>query len=126
MDSIGIYLRIAACLGIVVLLCLLAAMFRRESVKRDLRERGCKPIRIWWVVYTSWAWTADRMPFRVIYSDQNHFIHKAYCWVGHRLMDSPFGPRRVTWVKDEITGELPLPEVYANDEIVRGQLEDKN
>jgi hypothetical protein len=112
--DLGVDLRIAAALGIFTLLWTLAAMFRRESVKRDLRERGCKPIRIWWTVIDWRVRWYDSVPFRVIYSDPNQFVHKACCWVGHGLMASPFGPRRVVWVKDEIIGEVPLPEVSSD------------
>jgi hypothetical protein len=52
-DNARADLLVAASLGIFVLLWFLAAMFRREAVKRDLRQRGCKPIRIWWLVF---AW----------------------------------------------------------------------
>jgi hypothetical protein len=122
----GVYLRFAASLGIFVLLWFLAAMFRREAVKRDLHQRGCKPIRVWWRVFAWWSPWYEGMPFRVIYSDQNGFIHKAYCWVGHWLLDSPFSPRRVRWIKDKIIGELPLPEVWADSEILRPKLKDGN
>jgi hypothetical protein len=126
MFSIGVYLRVAASLGIFILVWFLFAMFRRESVKRDLRQRGCKPIRIWWMVTAWWSPSLDGMPFRVTYSDSNHLIHKASCWVGHRLMDSPLGARRVIWVRDEIIGEMPLPEVSADGGIDRRQLKDNN
>lgn len=122
----GVFLRIAASLGIFVFILYLVAMFRRESVKSDLLQRNCKPIRIWWIGCAWWSPWFDAMPFRVIYSDQNCFIHKAHCWVGHRLFDSPFGPRRVVWVKDNIVGELPLPEVWAESEIVRPKLNEEN
>jgi hypothetical protein len=118
----GVYFRIAASIGIFVLLWFLVAMFRREAVKRDLRQRGCKPIRIWWLVFAWWSRLVDSVPFRVIYSDRNGFIHKAYCWVGHELFGSPFGPRRVNWVKDEVIGQLPLPEAWVADEIIRPKL----
>jgi hypothetical protein len=122
----GIYLRIAAVLGIFVLLWFLAAMFRRETVKRDLRQRGCKPKYIWWMVFAWWSPWYDAMPFRVVYIGQDGSIHKAYCWVGHWLMDSPISPRRVRWIKDEIVGEIPLPEVWASDEIIRKKLKERD
>ena len=88
------------------------AMFRREAVKRYLLERGCQPRRVRWLVFTWWCpgspkgllpWIA--MPFRVVYSDPNGFIHRANCWVGHEVFDSLFSPRRICWVKDEVVGE---------------------
>jgi hypothetical protein len=115
-------LLIAASLGIFVLLWFLAAMFRREAVKRDLRQRVCKPIHIWWRVFAFWSSWFDGIPFRVIYSDPNGFIHKAYCSVHRYLLDSPFGPRRVKWFKDKVIGQLPSPEVCADSEIIRPKL----
>ncbi len=124
--EMGLYLRIAASIGIFVLLWFLGAMFRREAVKRDLHQRGCKPIRIWWLVFAWWSPWYDSMPFRVIYSDQNGLIHKAHCWVGHWLSDSPFGPRRVNWVKDKVIGQLPLPEAWADNEIIHPKLPERD
>jgi hypothetical protein len=118
----GIYLRIAASLGIFVLIWFLGAMFRREVVKRDLRQRGCKPKRIWWIVFAWWSPWFYAMPFRVIYSDQNGYVHKARCYVFGLLAASHFSSSRVKWFKDEIIGELPLPEVFASNEIIRPKL----
>jgi hypothetical protein len=122
----GIYLRIAASLGIFVLIWFLGAMFRREVVKRDLRQRGCKPKRIWWIVFAWWSPWFYAMPFRVIYSDQNGHVHKARCYVFGLLATSRFGSSRVKWFKDEIIGQLPLPEVWAADEVIRPKLTDQN
>jgi hypothetical protein len=121
-DNARADLLVAASLGIFVLLWFLAAMFRREAVKRDLRQRGCKPIRIWWLVFAWWSRLVDSVPFRVIYSDRNGFIHKAHCWVGHDLFGSPFGPRRVTWVKDKVVGQLPMTEILVDNEIIGPKL----
>ena len=108
-DEARPYLLIATALGIIVLQWFLVAMFRRESVKRDLRERGCRPIRIWWRVFAWWA-PNRATPFRTIYSDPTGSIHKADCWVRQDLFGPAFGPRRVRWIKDEVTCEFPLPE----------------
>jgi hypothetical protein len=54
-------------------------------------------------------WAA--MPFRVIYVDPSRFIHKAYCWVGRDLYAPMFSPLRIEWVKDEVIGELPVPDL---------------
>lgn len=92
---------ITASLGIFFLLWFLGAMYRREAVKRDLQERACQPIRIWWVPFGYWAsyWS---IPFRVIYRDVDGRIHRAYCSVHQRLTGPPFGPLQVQWAKDEL------------------------
>jgi hypothetical protein len=41
-------------------------------------------------------------------------------------MDSPISPRRVRWIKDEIIGERPLPEVWASDEMITKKLKDRD
>jgi hypothetical protein len=103
------------------------AMFRRAAIKRSLRQRGCTPIKVRWLIF---AWSIPMRPsvwvlataFRVIYSEPNRLIHKAYCWVGYNVgvlvapIFSGFS-RRIEWVKDEIMGELPPPEVWVSDEI---------
>jgi len=33
-------------------------------------------------------------------------------------------PLQIQWVKDEILGELPLPEVWVSDEIITNKLKD--
>jgi hypothetical protein len=97
-----VYLAIAAVAGIVFLLLFLDAIFRRESVKRDLRERGCTPLRIWWRPLAYWSTHYWGAPFRVIYKDHDQRIHKAYCCVYTALGSSPLGTRRVEWIKDEL------------------------
>jgi hypothetical protein len=103
------YFLLALALGIVVLQCFLVAMFRREAVKRDLYERGCRPIRIWWRVFAWWA-PNHATPFRAVYSDRMGSVHTAYCWVRQDLFGPAIGPRRVRWVKDEVTCEFSSPE----------------
>ena len=90
-----------AALGMLFLLWFLGAMYQREAVKRDLFERGCTPVRIWWFPFSLYAWNWATS-FRVIYRDAAGFRHKAHCYVYMSLMDSPFGPRRVKWTKDEV------------------------
>jgi len=97
-----VYFSLAAVAGIVLLLLFLNAMFRREAVKRDLHERGCQPLHIWWRPLAYWATGWWRTPFRVIYLDVEGRRHKAYCCVYKDLMDSPLGPRRVEWIQDEL------------------------
>lgn len=108
----------------------LFAMIRRVAVQRDLRQRGCEPIKVRWLIlgwFSPWTRSPGRSvwelatAFRVIYSDPNRFIHKAYCWVGYDLglVTASLGslltyPCRIEWVKDEIIGELRLPEVDTN------------
>lgn len=102
-DNVKPYVLVATTFAIVLVIWWLWAMFNREAVKRDLFERGCKPIHIWWVPLAYWTplwWIA--VPFRVIYEDADGRLHKAYCRVYLELMGSPFGPRRVEWVKDEL------------------------
>lgn len=71
--------------------------------------------------------------FRVIYSDPNHLIHKAYCWAGYdvSIISAPIftaltAPLHIQWMKDEIIGEQPLPEVWVSDEIIRKKLKDSS
>ena len=97
-----LYLAIAECFGIVFVLRFLYAMFAREAVKRDLRERGCEPLHVCWYPLAFWAPTWRSTPFRVTYNDPAGYLHRARCYVYISLMDSPFGPRRVKWVKDEL------------------------
>lgn len=96
------YVLIAGAFGIFFVLWFLGAMFHREAVKRNLWERGCEPLRIWWQPFAYWATGWWRTPFRVIYRDIEGRLHKAYCCVYKDLMDSPFGPRRVEWIRDEL------------------------
>lgn len=100
-------------LGVGLVALFPVAMLRREAVKRSLLERACEPLRIRWLVFAGWCpdsplgllpWVA--MPFRVIYSDPSGLIHRAHCWVGLNVYrDSPFSPRRICWLKDEIIGQ---------------------
>jgi len=99
-------------LGVGIVALFPVAMFRRNAVKRHLLQRGCEPQHIRWLVFTWWCPDSPRgllpwiaMPFRVIYSDSNGFVHRAHCWVGHEVFDSLLSPRRVCWIKDEIVGE---------------------
>jgi len=100
-----LYAAIAAIISIVALLMFLDAMFRREAVKRELQERGCEPLHIRWRPLAYWAPHFQYhavTPFRVIYLDTEKRLHKAYCYVDQDLFGSPFGRRRVNWVKDEL------------------------
>jgi hypothetical protein len=126
-------------LGAVFLGRFLLAMFRRAAVKRYLRQRGCEPIKVRWLIFAWWCpWIPVRpsvwvlaTAFRVIYSEPNRLIHKAYCWVGYDVsvvvapIFSGFS-RRIEWAKDEIIGELPLPEVWVSDEIVTKKLKENS
>lgn len=127
-DDLRVYLLIATTLGIFVVLWFLAAMFRREAVKRDLHQRGCKPIHVWWSPLAYWVpfgW--DMIGFRVVYSDASGFVHKAYCYVSRNWLAPVLSARRmVTWLKDEITGQLPAPEVWVDSEIIRPKLKEQN
>jgi hypothetical protein len=88
----------------LLLICLvsfLAAMYQREAVKRELSQRACATIRIWWLPFASWFQRA-RTYFSVTYRDPNGQQHKARCYVYMSLMDSPFDQQRVEWTKDEV------------------------
>ena len=89
------------------------ALLRREALKRYLRQRGCEPIQVRWLIWRIWCPDAVvglmnmfTMPFRAIYADENRRIHKAYCWIGQDLYVRQPAPRKIEWVKDEIIGEL--------------------
>ncbi len=103
-----VYLLFTAALGIVLILWFLCAMFAREAVKRELLERGCTPLHIWWRPLAYWATRYRSIPFRVVYRDVEDRLHKAYCCVYTALMDSPFGPRRVEWIKDEVRDSIDI------------------
>jgi len=94
-------LAVAFPLTLILLISFLSAMFQREAVKRDLSERGCEPLRIRWTPF-SLAGGYSRTYFHVVFRDSSGLLHKAACYVYVSLMDSPFGPRRVKWTKDEI------------------------
>src|SRR5215831_9065330 len=77
-------------LGAVFLGLFLLAMFRRAAVKRYLRKRGCEPINVRWLIFAWGPWIPQgpsvwvmATAFRVIYSEPNRLIHKAFCWVGY-------------------------------------------
>src|SRR5262249_4247542 len=99
-------LPIDICIGVVALLCFFFAMLFRGAVKRELYENRCKPLHIWWQPFAYWsAWFSGSTSFRVAYRDPAGFVHKAYCYVYQSLSGSPFGPRRVTWLKDEVVSK---------------------
>lgn len=100
--NVQVYLLLAAVAGIFLLLWFLDAMYRREAVKRNLRERGCQPLHIRWRPFAYWATGWWRTPFRVVYHDTEGRLHKAYCCVYKDLTGSPYGPRRVEWLQDEL------------------------
>ena len=97
-----VYGRIAAVFVFVFFLCFLDAMFRREAVKRDLTNRGCTPLHIWWIPSAFSIRGLWDTLFRVSYRDDAGLIHKAFCCVYLSLMENPFGRRRVRWLKDKI------------------------
>jgi len=118
--------------GIMISLSFLGAMFQREQVKRELFARGYKPRHIWWrpAAYWMWRyWFSWWFPtgFRVIYSDPAGLVHKGYCFVYRSFReDRRWGNRRVRWIADTVTGRLPAPEAWADDEILRPKLESGN
>jgi hypothetical protein len=119
-------------LSAVFLVRFFFAMLRRAVVKRYLRQRGCTPINVRWLII---AWGIRQRPsvavqaaaFRVIYAEANGLIHKAYCWVGYdvSVVVAPIfsrSPLQIEWVKDEIIGELPLAEVWVSDKVLTKKL----
>lgn len=67
--------------NIAVIPCIIAALWSlfiilaREWVKRDILERGCRPIRIRWTIFT-W-WPVYGPAYRVKYADAEGLIHEA-------------------------------------------------
>lgn len=119
--------------GPLAVLSSLFALFCREQVKKQIRSNGCQPLRVWWQPAAFWLWRSAAVfyhrpkAFRVWYADRQHFIHAAYCFVYCDWLDNPlFGPRKVRWVRDEVVGQLPLPQVWANDEIIHPKLKEQN
>jgi hypothetical protein len=99
--------------GMIASLFFLLAMFQREQVKRDLEDRGFKPLHIWWRPAAYWMcrffwnywWPTG---FRVVYSDDEGFVHKAHCFVFRSfLRDWRWGNRRVRWLTDRVIGAHP-------------------
>lgn len=117
---------LAACLGVVPVLLFLWAMFYRETVKRELAQRGCTPVHIWWRPAAYWApYFAGSTPFRVLYKDPWGALHKAYCYTYRSLLGSPWGSRRVVWLTDEVAEGSPASEswVVVDGMPVRPQLD---
>jgi hypothetical protein len=100
-------LAVAFPLCLILLFSFLSAMFQREAVKRDLSERGSAPLRIRWMPF-SLDGGYRRTYFHVVFRDESGLLHKARCYVYVSLMDSPFGPRRVKWTKDEIKDAIDV------------------
>jgi hypothetical protein len=124
----------ASIIGAVFLVRFFLAMFRRAAVKRYLLQRGCAPIKVLWLII---AWRVPVKPsvwvmataFRVIYSDPNRLVHNSYCWVGYDvgIVVAPIFSgftRHIEFVKDDIIGELPLPQGWVSDEIVTKKLQE--
>jgi hypothetical protein len=90
-------------------------MFQREQVKRDLDDRSCQALHIWWLpaaYWIPWASYFGTTGFRVIYLDPAGMMHSGYCFVYRSfLKDSRWGNRRVKWLTDTVAGQLPAPEV---------------
>lgn len=95
----------------------LFAMYAREQVKRELAAMVCKPMHILWRPFPYWLdpfWFLPTSGFRVIYSDSDGYIHKGYCFVYRSIFsDQPWGERRVRWVADTVTGQLPSTQFDA-------------
>jgi hypothetical protein len=117
---------IAMCLGIVLVMAFLLAMFQREAVKRDLFENGCQPLHVWWRPAAYWGPAPASTAFRVVYVDAAGCLHKAYCATYRSFRDSPnWGSRRVRWLRDEVTERASNiePFVFVDSDPVRRKLE---
>src|SRR5665213_990058 len=116
--------------GFIALMLFLFAMFQREQVKRELRGRGCQPLHSRWrpaEYWLSWQSYWGATGFRVVYLDPNGFTHKGYCFVYRSfLQDWQRGNRRVQWLADTVTGQSPAPEVWADGEIIRPKLTERD
>ena len=118
--------------GLITVLSFLVAMFQREQVKRELSNRGCAPLQIWWRPAAYWMcryWFTWWYPtgFRVIYSDPSGLVHKGYCFVYRSFShDWQWGNHRVQWLADIITDLSPKIEVWVDNEIVRPKLTEKD
>lgn len=96
-----LYRNLAVCIAIVAALCFLAVQLCREWVKRDLRDRICRPIRVRWRPF---AYRTDRLTccFQVVYAGFHGRVHRAVCWTcWHRPS--------VTWVSDIVVEEASDP-----------------
>jgi hypothetical protein len=95
---------IAFIVGFIVSFSFLVAMFQREQVKRDLYDRGCQTLHIWWLpaaYWVPWASFWGVTGFRVMYADPAGLIHSGYCFVYRSfLKNSRWGNRRVRWLTD--------------------------
>ncbi|HWF20420.1 MAG TPA: hypothetical protein VG754_14205 [Verrucomicrobiae bacterium] len=104
----------------------LIAMYAREQVKRELNAMQCRPMHILWRPLPYWLspfWFLPPTGFRVIYCDPSGSIHKGYCYVYRSFRENPqWGNRRVRWLTDTVTRELPSTEVYVDSEIIRPKL----
>ena len=85
---------------IVAVHWVLAIVFCREWVKRDLRDRSCQPLSIRWLyAFRERIWRNRlRYAFKVTYADFRGETHRALCW-------TPWMRREVIWRDDEIIGE---------------------
>jgi hypothetical protein len=116
--------------GMITLVSFLSAMFQQEEIKRDLEDRGCQPLHIWWRPAAYWLfrywfghWGATG--FRVIFADPAGLIHKGYCLVYRSfLRDWRWGNRQVRWLADTVTDQPPAAEVWADSEVLRPNLKE--
>ncbi|MCW5557230.1 MAG: hypothetical protein KIT22_05275 [Verrucomicrobiae bacterium] len=76
---------------VIPMLIFLHALLCREWVKRDLRDRICRPIQIRWRPFASNRITCS---FKVLYCDFQGQIHLGIC--------RPYWRDHVIWEEDEI------------------------
>jgi len=90
--------------GFVALMSILAAIFQREKVKRELIESGCQPLHIWWqpgAYWIPWGSFFGAAGFRVTYANSAGSIHRGYCIVYQSFAkNTRWGNRRVQWLTD--------------------------
>jgi len=99
-------LTVVFAVSLVLSFSFLSALLQREAVKRDLLDRGCEPLRIWWMPFSLGGTSKSKACFQVRYRDESGCLHQASCCVYVDLMDNPlFGDRRVRWYEDKMKGE---------------------
>ena len=93
-----VYVSLALVLVIFAALWFLGAVLHREWVKRDLRDKGFRPLSVRWHLFGWWGGFYGSC-FVACYVDSAGLIHRGRCWV------EGVG-RGVVWRSDEVIGEV--------------------
>lgn len=102
-EDLAVARNLALVAGVVGTLVWLNVALCREWVKGDLRSRFCQPLSIRWRFFGS---SHAGCAFRVHYSDNRGYIHRAICW-------TLWYRRGVRWGRDELIDEETANESYA-------------